>query len=78
MITRIEISGFKSFWDFSLDFAPFTVVAGANASGKSNLFDAMRLLSNLATTDLRTAFTQKMGLILLRSTAELHAKLSNR
>lgn len=61
MITRIEISGFKSFWDFSLDFAPFTVVAGANASGKSNLFDAMRLLSNLATTDLRTAFTQKMG-----------------
>lgn len=58
MITRIEISGFKSFWDFSLDFAPFTVVAGTNASGKSNLFDAMRLLSNLATTDLRTAFTQ--------------------
>lgn len=61
MITRIEISGFKSFWGFSLDFAPFTVVAGTNASGKSNLFDAMRLLSNLATTDLRTAFTQKMG-----------------
>ena len=48
MITRIEISGFKSFWEFQMDFAPFTVVAGLNASGKSNLFDALRLLSNFS------------------------------
>lgn len=57
MITRIEISGFKSFWEFQMDFAPFTVVAGHNASGKSNLFDALRLLSNLATMDIRSAFS---------------------
>lgn len=59
MITRIEISGFKSFWDFQMDFAPFTVVSGINASGKSNLFDALRLLSSLSTKDMRTAFSEE-------------------
>ena len=56
MITRIEIDGFKTFNNFTMEFTPFTVVAGTNASGKSNLFDALKLLSNLAETDLKTAF----------------------
>lgn len=45
MITRIEIDGFKSFVDFSLDLAPFTAVIGTNAGGKSNLIDAFRFLA---------------------------------
>ena len=61
MLTRIEISGFKTFDDFSLDLDPFTVIAGANAAGKSNLFDAIRLLSRLAGGDLRSAFTGLRG-----------------
>ncbi|MCD4772500.1 MAG: AAA family ATPase [Bacteroidales bacterium] len=56
MITRIEIDGFKTFNNFKMEFTPFTIVAGTNASGKSNLFDALKLLSNLAETDLKTAF----------------------
>lgn len=48
MITRIEIDGFKSFYDFAVDLQPFTVLIGANGSGKSNLFDAIMLLSRLA------------------------------
>ena len=59
MITKIEISGFKSFFEFELEFSPLTVIAGTNASGKSNLFDALFLLSKLATEDLRTAFSNK-------------------
>jgi predicted ATPase len=59
MITKIEISGFKSFLDFELEFSPLTVIAGTNASGKSNLFDALFLLSRLAIEDLRTAFSNK-------------------
>ena len=47
MITRIEISGFKTFTDFAVDLAPFTVIAGANASGKSNFMDVLRLLHSL-------------------------------
>lgn len=55
MLTRIEIDGFKSFEDFRLDLAPFAVILGGNASGKSNLFDAVEFLSHLAEADLRTA-----------------------
>jgi len=61
MITRIEIDGFKSFKDFSMDFTPFTVIAGTNASGKSNLFDALHLLKKLTEFDLRTAFSGERG-----------------
>ncbi len=59
MITKIEINGFKSFSNFEMEFSPLTVIAGTNASGKSNLFDALHLLSNLAKMDLRTAFSNK-------------------
>jgi len=39
-----------------------TVIAGANAAGKSNLFDALRLLSDLANTDkIQKAFQQQRG-----------------
>ena len=55
MLTRIEIDGFKTFEGFGMNLGPFMVILGPNASGKSNLFDAIRLLSHLAGTDLRTA-----------------------
>ena len=61
MITRIEINGFKTFSDFVMEFTPFTVIAGTNASGKSNLFDALNLLSNLADKDMRSAFKNLRG-----------------
>ena len=62
MITKIKINGFKSFQNFEMDFTPLTVIAGANASGKSNLFDALKLLSNLAETDnIKKAFKVQRG-----------------
>jgi predicted ATPase len=61
MITYIKINGFKSFQDFEMEFTPLTVIAGANSSGKSNLFDAFRLLSKLAESDLKTAFEDQRG-----------------
>src|SRR5437016_2551644 len=56
MITRIEIDGFKTFKDFKVELAPFQIIVGPNSSGKSNLFDALYLLSRLADTDLISAF----------------------
>ncbi|WP_255953015.1 AAA family ATPase [Streptomyces odontomachi] len=47
MITRIEIDGYKSFEGFSLHLPPFAVLVGANASGKSNLLEAVDLLGQL-------------------------------
>jgi predicted ATPase len=61
MITRIEIDGFKTFKAFKLDLAPFQVIVGANGAGKSNLFDALRLLADLADHDLRSAFQNLRG-----------------
>jgi predicted ATPase len=61
MLTRIEISGFKTFDNFSMDVNPFLVILGPNASGKSNLFDAIRLLSRSAESDLSTAVKEMRG-----------------
>ncbi|MGO9721569.1 MAG: AAA family ATPase [Methylocella sp.] len=61
MLTRIEISGFKSFDDFGLNLRPLTAIVGPNASGKSNLFDALRFLSLLAQFDIRTAMQDLRG-----------------
>jgi predicted ATPase len=61
MITKIEINGFKTFEDFSMVFSPFVIVAGTNGSGKSNLFDVIRLLSGLAERDLKTTFAEQRG-----------------
>ena len=60
MITYIKINGFKSFHNFEMTFTPLTIIAGTNASGKSNLFDALKLLSKLAETDnIKKAFTRE-------------------
>ena len=61
MLTRIEIDGFKTFRDFAIDLLPFQVIVGPNAVGKSNLFDALQLLSRLAEADLGTAFQELRG-----------------
>ena len=47
MISRLKMANFKNFKDETLYVGPFTVVAGANASGKSNIRDAFRLLHGI-------------------------------
>lgn len=61
MLTRLEIDGFKTFENLAVDLLPFTVVLGSNAAGKSNLFDAIRLLSLLATRDVAEAVKDMRG-----------------
>ena len=61
MITRIEIDGFKTFEKFALDLRPFVAIVGPNASGKSNLFDALRFLSLLAQQDIPSAMAGLRG-----------------
>ena len=61
MLTRLEIDGFKTFEKLDISFSPFTVVLGSNAAGKSNLFDAIKLLSNLATRDVNEALKDMRG-----------------
>ena len=55
MIIRLKVNGFKNLVDVDVRFGPFTCVAGANGVGKSNLFDAIRFLSALASRPLTEA-----------------------
>ncbi|OPG14558.1 AAA family ATPase [Microbispora sp. GKU 823] len=61
MITRIEIDGFKSFENFALDLPPFLVLIGTNASGKSNLLDALNFVSVAATRGVDAAVAEVRG-----------------
>ncbi len=36
MLTRLEVDGFKSFENLDIDLAPFTVIVGNNAAGKTS------------------------------------------
>ena len=45
-VDAIEISGYRPFQGFSAAPGKLTVIIGANASGKSSLFDALRLLTH--------------------------------
>ena len=48
MLSSFTLENFKSYKEATLDLAPMTVLVGANASGKSNLIEALRLLSWIA------------------------------
>ncbi|MGK3967150.1 AAA family ATPase [Sorangium sp. So ce118] len=61
MITRLEVDGFKSLREFTVDFEPFTVLVGPNSAGKSNILDALALLSRLASRPIEEAFKQGRG-----------------
>jgi len=49
MLTEVGFSNFRSFTDATLKLGPVTLLIGANASGKSNAIEGLRLLSWLAT-----------------------------
>ena len=48
MITKLAISGYRSLRDVRLGLGALNVVTGANGSGKSSLYRAVRLLADIA------------------------------
>jgi predicted ATPase len=58
MLTRLHVQGFKSLYDVEVRFGPFTCIAGLNAAGKSNLFDAIRFLNLLTQKPIAEAVQQ--------------------
>ncbi|MCY4437403.1 MAG: ATP-binding protein [Chloroflexi bacterium] len=48
MITSLRLVNFKNFADETLHLGPFTLIVGANASGKSNIRDAFRFILGLS------------------------------
>ena len=50
MLKRIRIQGYKSLEDVEVSLSQLVVLFGPNAAGKSNLLDALQLLSKLGTS----------------------------
>ena len=48
MLESVKIQNFKSYFDATLKLSPVTILIGANASGKSNAIEALKLLSWIA------------------------------
>jgi predicted ATPase len=61
MLTRLEVHGFKNLLNLSIDFGPFTCIAGENGTGKSNVFDAIQFLSLLADRPMMEAAQEVRG-----------------
>ena len=60
-ITRVQLSNFKGFSNFSLSLEPMTMLVGPNNAGKSTIIEAFRALS----IALRTARSRKPDLLRL-------------
>lgn len=60
--TKMIIKNFKSIASAEIDFAKFTILVGANASGKSNLINVFKFLSNIATEGIENAVALQGGI----------------
>ena len=62
MITRLAISGYRSLRDVTLALGPLNIVTGGNGSGKSSLYRALRLLSDVAQGRVVSSLATEGGL----------------
>jgi predicted ATPase len=62
MMTRLAISGYRSLREIVLDLGNLNVITGANGSGKSNLYRALRLLAETAQGHLIQSLAAEGGL----------------
>lgn len=61
-ITHLMVKNFKSIAYADIEFNPLTMLVGANASGKSNLINVFRFISNIITNGLDNAIALQGGI----------------
>ncbi len=66
-ITQISVRNFKSFRDVNVTMTPFTVIVGANASGKSNLIQILKFMRDAVWDGLDNAISMQGGCEYLRN-----------
>ncbi len=62
MLRTLAVSGYRSLRDLVVPLGELTVVTGANGSGKSNLYRALRLLAAASRGDIVGAMAREGGL----------------
>jgi predicted ATPase len=60
-ITKVWAKNFRSIENLELELAPLTVLVGPNASGKSNIVDVLRFVSDALRNGLEAALTSRRG-----------------
>ncbi len=62
MITTLAIGNYRSLLQLVIPFGPLTLITGANGSGKSNIYRALRLLAETAQGGVVNALAREGGL----------------
>jgi predicted ATPase len=62
VISQLAISGYRSLRDIKLPLAPLTIITGANGTGKSSIYRALRLLADVAQGRLVNSLAREGGL----------------
>ena len=62
MLSRLAIANYRSLRDFVVALAPLNLVTGPNASGKSNVYRALRLLADIAQGRIIPSLAREGGL----------------
>jgi predicted ATPase len=62
MLSTVAIRGYRSLRDIVLPLAPLTVVTGANGTGKSSLYRALRLLADCGRGEVIGSLAREGGL----------------
>ncbi len=73
IITQIRLENWRNFVSVDAPLQQRTFIIGPNASGKSNLLDAVRFLRDVATEGLNRALEQRGGISKVRSLADRQA-----
>ncbi|WP_204015694.1 AAA family ATPase [Sphaerimonospora thailandensis] len=61
-VSRVQVRGFRSLAECDVRLGPLTVLAGANASGKSNFVDALRFVRDAVARSPGQALADRGGL----------------
>lgn len=65
-ITRMRVKNFRSIRNLDMELGPLTVLVGPNASGKSNILDALRFIRDAVARGVDFAISQRDGMDSIR------------
>ena len=62
LLKRLHLNNFRSFDEATIEFSDFNVLVGANASGKSNVLQAIQFLKDIRKHGLDNAISLQGGM----------------